>query len=596
MHHFAVWAPERKKVTLLIDEKRLPMEGPTDEGIWSLDVEEADHGTDYAFLLDDEPKPYPDPRSMWQPKDVHSSSRVYHHTKFPWTDQNFRAVPLASAIFYEMHLGTFTPGGTLDSAIERLDYLVDLGITHLEILPVAAFDGEFSWGYDGVAPYAADEVYGGPDAVKRFVDACHSKGLAVVLDVVYNHFGPSGNYTGNFAPYLTEKHHTPWGAAINFEEIGADRVRRYFIDNALMWLRDFHFDGLRLDATHEFIDRSAMHVLEQMSREVEDLSASVGRALFLVAESDLNNPRVVASREANGYGMDAQWSDDFHHALFTLLADESGGYFVDFGTIAALAKSLKDVFVYDGKYSAYRGRSHGRPVQNISYHRFVACIQNHDQIGNRAKGERIQQIIGTKKAKMAAAILFTSPFLPLIFMGEEWAASTPWMFFADHTDEDLAKKVSEGRRREFSAFGWAADEVPDPVDRSTFEQSRLKWDELQEPEHHGMHGWYRSLIHLRRKALSLNLGDRERQQVEWNEKERWITAERGDILTLMNFNEGTHTFTVPAGALLLLSSDSAPERSGDQIAVPGYSVAVYQLPASALPRKVETAVRATGGM
>ncbi len=595
MHHFSVWAPDRKKVALRINGTDVPMTGPSPLGIWDLDVEEANHGTDYAFLLDDDEKPYPDPRSEWQPKDVHSSSRVYSHTVFPWTDGNFRAIPLPSAIFYEMHLGTFTPAGTLDSAIEKLDYLVDLGITHLEILPIASFDGDFSWGYDGVAPYAPDECYGGPDAVKRFVDACHGKGLAVVLDVVYNHFGPSGNYTGNFGPYITERHHTPWGAAINFEEAGSDRVRRYFIDNALMWLRDFHFDGLRLDATHELIDRSAMHFLEQLSREVEDLSASVGRALFLVAESDLNNPLVVTPREANGYGMDAQWSDDFQHALFALLADETGGYFVDFGSIEQLASALKNVFVYAGNYSEYRQRTHGRVVQNLSYHHFVGFIQNHDQIGNRAKGDRVEHVVGMEKARLAAAIVFTAPFLPMIFMGEEWAASTPWMFFADHADEDLSRAVSEGRKREFSSFGWDETAIPDPVSRETFERSKLKWEELQQPQHHAMHTWYRSLIHLRRKVLALNLGDQNRHHVCFDENERWITTARGNIHTLMNFSSEEQRFVLPHGSLLLLSSGAAPEREGEQLTVPACTVAIYEVPVASLSQSTATAVRAVSG-
>ena len=596
MHHFEVWAPERKMVSVRVGTRDYPMDGPTDRGIWTADVDEASHGSDYAFLLDDDPKPYPDPRSQWQPKDVHSFSRVYSHTEFDWTDRGFRAVPLPSAVIYEMHLGTFTPAGTLDAAVERLDYLVDLGITHLEILPLASFDGEFSWGYDGVASYAADESYGGPDAVKRFVNACHAKGLAVVLDVVYNHFGPSGNYTGNFGPYITEKHHTPWGAAINFEESGSDWVRRYFIDNALMWLRDFHFDGLRLDATHELIDRSAMHFLEQMSREVEDLSASVGRALFLIAESDLNNPLVVTSREANGYGMDAQWSDDFQHALFALLAEEGGGYFVDFGSIEQLATALKDVFVYSGNYSAYRHRVHGRPVNNLSYHRFIGFIQNHDQIGNRAKGDRVHQAVGTRKARLAAAVVFTAPFLPMIFMGEEWAASTPWMFFADHADQELGKAVSEGRKREFAAFGWKEDEVPDPVARETFEGSKLKWQELEEPEHNSMHAWYRSLIHLRRKTLALNLGDRTRHRVTCSEEGRWITSERGDIRTLINFNEAPTRFAMPRGSLLLLASAAAPERQDGEVTVPAMSAAIYEIPAESLSAATATAVRATEGV
>ena len=309
MHHFSVWAPRRNKASVRVDRRDYPMEGPTDRGFWKADVEEASHGSNYAFLLDDDSTPYPDPRSFWQPKDVHSASRVLDHKKFPWTDEQFRPTPLPSAVIYEMHLGTFTEGGTLDSALERLDYLCGLGITHVELLPIASFEGSFSWGYDGVAPYAPDETYGGPDAVKRFVNACHEKGLGVILYFFYNLFWGSGYYSNNFGPYYTDRHHTPWGAAINLEEGGSDQVRRYMIDNALMWLRDYHFDGLRLDAVHELIDRSAMHFLEQLSREVEDLSASLGRCLFLIGETDLNDPRFVTPREANGYGLDVLFID-----------------------------------------------------------------------------------------------------------------------------------------------------------------------------------------------------------------------------------------------------------------------------------------------
>jgi len=578
MHHFSVWAPARRKVVVRVDGKDHTMEGPTERGFWKLDVEEAVHGCDYAFLLDDDTRPYPDPRSFWQPKGVHDFSRVFDHGKFPWTDEKFRPVPLASAIIYEMHLGTFTEGGTFDSAIDRLDYLCELGITHIELLPISAFEGNFSWGYDGVAPYAPDETYGGPDAVKRFVDACHCRGLGVILDVVYNHFGPSGNYTNNFGPYYTERHKTPWGAAINLEEGGSDQVRRYFIDNALMWLRDYHFDGLRLDAVHELIDRSAMHFLEQLSREVEDLSASVGRALFLIGESDLNDPKFVTPREANGYGLDAQWSDDFHHSLFTLLFHEQSGYYEDFGSIEQLATTLRQVFVYDGRYSKFRQHRHGRQAHKLSYHRFLGYIQNHDQIGNRAKGERLEHLVGMQKAKVAAAVVFTAPFLPMIFMGDEWAASTPWQYFADFEDDQLRKNVSEGRKRDFQLFGWNPDEVPNPEDPQTFLRSKLKWSELEEPEHHEMFQWYRDLMHLRRKSLSLNLGDFARMEVKYSDQGRWIYYDRGNVRTIVNLGEHASAFPLELGGELLLSSETAPEREGEHVTVAPMSVAIYHLP------------------
>ena len=585
MHHFSVWAPQRKHVAVRIDGTDFPMQGPSQRGFWTADIESAQHGTDYAFLLDDDPTPYPDPRSFWQPKDVHSSSRVLDHGHFEWTDSKFRPIPLPSAMIYEMHIGTFTEGGTLDSAIERLDYLYELGVTHVELLPIASFEGSFSWGYDGVAPYAPDETYGGPDAVKRFVNACHDKGLGVILDVVYNHFGPAGNYTQNFGPYYTDRHKTPWGAAINLEEGGSDQVRRYMIDNALMWLRDYHFDGLRLDAVHELIDRSAMHFLEQLSREVEDLSASLGRCLFLIGETDLNDPRFVTPREAHGYGLDAQWSDDFHHSLYTLLVHEPFGYYEDFGAIEQLATALRQAFLYDGRYSRFRQHNHGRLPQNLSYHRFLGYIQNHDQIGNRAKGERVQQIVGTEKARLAAGVVFTAPFIPMLFMGEEFAASTPWQYFADFQDPELRRNVSEGRKSDFKHFGWDENEVPDPEDPETFKRSKLQWSELQAGQHHAMYQWYRDLIHLRRKTLALNLGDFGRMQVHSSEEGRWIYTDRGNVRTMMNFAEAETRFEVENGSELLLSSGLAPRRENACVYLPPLTMAIYHWPPQPLDQE-----------
>jgi len=577
MHHFSIWAPRREKVSVRVGDNLYPMTGPSERGFWKADVEEAGHGSDYAFLLDDDPRPYPDPRSFWQPKDVHSFSRVLDHRKFEWTDEKFRPIPLQSAVIYEMHLGTFTEEGTFDSAIAKLDYLYELGITHIELLPISSFEGKWSWGYDGVAPYAPDESYGGPDAVKRFVDACHAKGLGVILDVVMNHFGPAGNYTQMFGPYYTDRHHTPWGAAINLEEGGSDQVRRFFIDNALMWLKEYHFDGLRLDAVHELIDRSAMHFLEQLSREVEDLSAALGRCLFLIGETDLNDPRFVTPREANGFGLDAQWTDDFHHSLFTLLHHEKNGYYEDFGSIEDLATTLRQVFLYDGRYSRFRKHNHGRMVHNLSYHRFLGYIQNHDQIGNRAYGERLEHLVGMQKAKLAAAVVFTAPFLPMIFMGEEWASSSPWQYFADFVDLDLRKAVSDGRRRDFQHFGWG-EAVPDPEDPETFYRSKLKWSEVHEGDHAEMFRWYRDLIHLRRKTLALNLGDFARNEVKFNEEGRWIYTNRGNIRTLMNFGERDAFLPLEPGSDLLLSSGPAPERQGGHVIVPCMTVAIYHCP------------------
>jgi maltooligosyltrehalose trehalohydrolase len=467
---------------------------------------------------------------------VHGPSRIYDQSAFAWSDGGWQAPPLERAVIYELHVGTFTPQGTFDSAIERLDYLVELGITHVELMPVAAFPGGHGWGYDGASLFAVYEGYGGPDGLKRLVNACHVRGLAVLLDVVYNHFGPVGNYSGKFGPYITERHHTPWGGAINFEDWGSDEVRRFFCDNALMWLRDYHIDGLRLDAVHEYFDRSAIHFMEQLADEVHALGAKIGRRLVLIAESDLNDPRVVKPKELGGYGMDAQWSDDFHHALFTVLQSGAGekGYYVDFGSVAKLAKALTKTFVQDGTYSKYRGREHGRPVDDLSPHQFLGYIQNHDQVGNRAIGDRVEQIVGMDRAKVAAGIVMTAPFIPMIFEGEEFAASTPFLYFADHDDPEMARAVKEGRRGEFAAFGWDPAEIPDPEDVGTFRWSKLNWDEVHEGQHEEMLEWYRKLIRLRRGSASLNDGTPGRTNVSFDEDKKWLVMERGAVTVMCN--------------------------------------------------------------
>jgi len=574
MHEFTVWAPDASKVSVKVAGRLHAMEGPDERGWWKASVAEAGAGSDYGFLRDDDAAVYPDPRSMWQPNGVHAASRVYDNTAFEWHDERWIAPALDSAIQYEMHVGTFTAGGTFDSAIERLDYLSGLGVTHIELMPVAAFAGDRGWGYDGVDLYAVAEHYGGPDGLKRLVDACHVRGLAVVLDVVYNHFGPVGAYVGKFGPYLTNRHRTPWGDAVNLEGPWSDEVRRFFIDNALMWMRDFHIDGLRLDAVHGFVDRSAIHFMEQLSSEVEALGATLGRRLVLIAESDLNDPRVVRPREVGGYGMDAQWSDDFHHALFTLLHREDIGYYVDFGSVRQLAKSLTEVFVYDGKYSKFRRRRHGRPVEGLSAHQFVGFIQNHDQVGNRVQGDRLERIVGMDCAKVAAGIELTAPFVPLIFQGEEFAASTPFLYFADHDDPEMAKAVSAGRKKEFAAFGFAAREIPEPAARETFERCRLNWTEVGEGNHKEMLQWYRALIHLRRGSVSLNNGDLGRVKVRFDEQKRWLVMDRDGVQVLVNLGKQDANFEVPEGFRVALVSREGVDRDAAKIVLPPNTLAV----------------------
>jgi maltooligosyltrehalose trehalohydrolase len=579
MHRFEVWAPFAKRVSVMAGGVVQAMCRPEHRDWWQLEVEAAGPGSDYGFLIDDDAKCYPDPRSQWQPNGVHGLSRVYDQTEFAWTDATFQAPPLASGILYELHLGTFTLEGTLGAAASRLEYLVELGVTHVELMPVAAFDGRHGWGYDGVALSEVHEPYGGPDGLKRFVNLAHEKGLAVLLDVVYNHFGPSGNYTGKFGPYVVPSHQTPWGGAVNLEDPYSYEVRRFFCDNALMWLRDFHIDGLRIDAVHAFVDRSAIHFLEQLAAEVEALQASVARRLTLIAESDLNDPRVVTPREAGGLGIDAQWSDDFHHALFTVLAPaERHGYYTDFGSIRQLAKAIEKTFVYDGAFSCYRKRMHGRPPTRLSQDRFLGYIQNHDQVGNRATGDRINHIAGLQRTRIAAAFVLTSPFVPMLFQGEEWAASTPFLYFADHEDPELAQAVSEGRKREFVEFGWDPAVIPDPESSATFEASKLRWEEAKHPEHAEMLAWYRALIRLRRRIPCLSDGRLGNAQVTYDESEKWLRMERGTIGVICNLSGVDHSFPVPREAGVLLSSRPIARTEEGAVVVPPDTVAVIATP------------------
>jgi maltooligosyltrehalose trehalohydrolase len=579
MHRFAVWSPFAKRMSLSVAGTAHRMEGPDEDGWWRLELGDGDHGTDYGFIVDDDAKAYPDPRSAWQPNGVHGLSRVYDHGRFAWSGATFQAPALSSGVVYEMHVGTFTPQGTFDAAIEKLDYLVELGVTHVELMPVAAFEGKQGWGYDGVALFAVHEPYGGPDGLKRFVNAAHAKGLAVLLDVVYNHFGPSGNYTGKYGPYATDSHHTPWGGAVNLEGELSNEVRRFFCDNALMWMRDYHVDGLRLDAVHAFIDRSAIHFLEQLSSEVESLQTRLGRPLILIAESDLNDPRIVTPREGGGLGIDAQWSDDFHHALFAVLnPKERNGYYADFGSLAQLAKALEQTFVYDGIYSSYRRRSHGRKTGSLPQHRFLGYIQTHDQVGNRALGDRISHIASVERAKIAAAIVLLGPFVPMLFQGEEWAASTPFQYFADHSDKELARLVSEGRTREFAAFGWDPGMIPDPENEKTYEESKLKWNEVNQAEHMEMLQWYRTLIRLRRSTPCLNNGGRANVRVAFDEEKKWLRMERGTISAVCNLGAQDCSFPVPQSSSLELASRSTLQIAGNAICLPPDSIAVFRTP------------------
>jgi maltooligosyltrehalose trehalohydrolase len=553
-------------------------------GWWAATVETAHAGSRYGFVLDSDGNPdetpIPDPRSARQPDGVHGLSEVVDHAAFAWTDAGWRPPTLASSVIYELHVGTFTPEGTLDAAIGRLDYLRELGITHMSLMPLAAAEGERGWGYDGVALYAPLEAYGGPDAVKRFVDAAHQRGLAVLIDVVYNHFGPSGNYTGKFGPYITDQHKTPWGGAVNFEDAGSAEVREFFIENALMWLRDYHFDGLRIDAVHAFIDRSAIHFLEQLEEAVRTLGNHTGKEYAVIAESDLNDPRLVTAREAGGYGLDAQWSDDFHHALWTVLTGETTGYYQDFGSMADLATAIREAFVYQGQYSRHRKRNHGRSIGALPLYRFLGFIQNHDQVGNRAQGERLSQIVDIGRAKIAAAMVLLSPFVPMLFAGEEFAASTPFLYFTDFHDKELGRLVSEGRRREFVAFGWAPEEVPDPQAEETFLRSKLRWEETSEGVHAEMLEWYRRLIALRRGEIALTRSELRdelrRVEVEFDEDQKWMRMKHDPIEVAFNAGRSGVRLPIAGNYEVMLASTPKVTRVGSDLSLPAGSVAVMR--------------------
>jgi maltooligosyltrehalose trehalohydrolase len=576
MNIFRVWATLPKKVELQLNGKAFPMTRD-ERGWWSAEMPEAKAGDDYGFILDGT-GPFPDPRSLLQPDGVHKLSRLVDPQAFQWADKNFQAPPLESAIIYELHLGTFTPQGTFLSAIEKLEHLVSLGITHVELMPVVEYSGHHGWGYDGVDLFAPHHALGTPDDLKKLVDACHARGLAVILDVVYNHIGPAGNYLAKFAPYFTRKFSSAWGEGINFDGPDSGEVRRFFCDNALMWLRDFHFDGLRLDAVHGIVDMSATHFLEQLKIEVEQLSAQTGRRLALIPESDLNDPRLLWPREDGGFQLDAQWSDDFHHALHALLTGERDGYYSDFGSISNIAKALGHAFVYDGQYSPHRRRVHGRPVNDLKGHRFLGYLQNHDQIGNRALGERSSHLMSLKKLKIGAALVLTSPFLPMLFQGEEWGASTPFFYFTDYQEPELAKAVREGRCREFAAFGWKPEDTADPQARETFERSKLKWNEAWKSPHAEILNWHKKLIRLRRDEPDLSDGDLKKVRTTLDEQNGWLAVERGNVSIVCNFSSSAHQIPVRRGEQRILISSEAGINVADGLAnFPAESVTLLKL-------------------
>ena len=547
---FTLWSPLQEEVAVHLispEEKLLPME-KQDKGYWYLKAENIEPGTQYYYRLKDA-SDKPDPASGFQPQGVHKASKLIDHTNFNWQDSDWLGVPLEEMIIYELHIGTFTNKGTFKAIIPRLSDLARLGINAIEIMPVSQFPGDLdtaepfharNWGYDGVYPYAVQNSYGRPEDLKQLVDAAHQQGIAVILDVVYNHFGPEGNYIAHHGPYFTETYHTPWGSAINFDDAYSYGVRNYFIENALYWLENYHIDGLRLDAIHAIYDSSAKHILREMAEKVAELSDKVGRKLYLIAESDLNDVRVIRPPELGGYGIDAQWSDDFHHALRTVLTNESGGYYGDFGSCEQLAKAYQNTFVYDWQYSQFRKRYHGNDAGDRQGTQFVVCIQNHDQIGNRMLGERITELIDFEGTKLAAGALMLSPYIPLIFMGQEYGEEAPFLYFVSHSDPDLVKAVREGRKKEFADFQVEGEYI-DPQSVETFNSSKLHWEKKDEGKHQVLWQLYQQLITLRRTIPALKKLDKQNLEVTARESDRFLTLhrwqDRDGAFILLNFNE-----------------------------------------------------------
>lgn len=591
---FVVWAPLLNKVELKIispEERTVPMDRDR-FGYWNAVIEDISPGTLYLYRLGSD-KERPDPASYFQPSGVHEHSQVVDHNSFEWKDETWRGMHLSRLIIYELHVGTFTPEGTFESVIPRLDELRDSGVNAIEIMPIAQFPGERNWGYDGVYPFAAQNSYGGPEGLKKLVNECHKKGMAVVLDVVYNHVGPEGNYLRDFAPYFTDKYRTPWGDAINFDDAYSYGVRNFFIENAIYWFKNYHIDALRLDAVHAIYDMSAKHFLEELAERVEGFSKQEMREFYLIAESNLNDVRMIRPRDLGGYGIDAQWCDDFHHSLRVLITGDRSGYYVDFGTVENLVKSFREGFVYSGRYSEYRKRNFGNSSKGRPGEQFVVFTQNHDHIGNRILGERLSSQISFEGVKLAAGVVLLSPFVPMLFMGEEYGEETPFLYFVSHSDPDLIEAVREGRKEEFRAFKWK-EEPPDPQSEETFLKSILNWEKRKEGKHKILLDFYKTLISLRREIPALTNLDKDSLDACGFEKEKVVLMRRwkGDshIFSIFNLNDSDQKVKVPSSGgewkKILDSSDkvwsgpgailSEKLNPGDKVTIRGLSLALYK--------------------
>lgn len=534
----SVWAPLAQEVSLVTNDIKIALK-KNELGYWQAVTDKLKEGSLYKIKVDDK-QPFPDPASLSQPDGVHGSSEAFGLSGYSWNETAWNNLPLEEYIIYELHTGTATPEGTFASLEEKLDHLKELGINAIEIMPVAQFPGDRNWGYDGVFPFAVQNSYGGPKGLQHLVDTCHQKGLAVILDVVYNHLGPEGNYFGEYGPFFTSKYNTPWGEAINFDDAWSDGVRQYFVENALMWFRDFRIDALRLDAVHAIKDFSPVHILKEIRQRLDELMQQTGNRHYLIVELDLNDAKFIDPVERGGFGMHAQWIDEFHHALRVTSGQERSGYYSDFKGIDDLAKSYRDAYVYDGQWSPHRNKFFGIKAENNPGHQFIVFSQNHDQVGNRMLGERTSQLLTFEMQKLLAGAVLTSPYLPMLFMGEEWSEPNPFQYFVSHTDPDLAEAVRKGRKAEFAAFH-AQGEAPDPMAEETFQHSKLQWHLVHSGQHKAMFDFYKALIRLRKQEPALYTLNRKTLSVDVNRDNKTLALHRwnGDskVVCLMNFSD-----------------------------------------------------------
>jgi maltooligosyltrehalose trehalohydrolase len=579
---FRVWAPGCRTVEVVVDGRRPLAMTRQPDGTFEATAPGLAAGARYQYRLDGQ-RYRPDPASRFQPEGVHGPSVVVDTASFPWTDEGFRGHELADLVLYELHVGTFTRAGTFEAVIAHLPQLVELGITAIELMPVAEFPGSRNWGYDGVHLFAPQSTYGGPRGLRRLVDACHAHGLSVVLDVVYNHLGPEGNYLGDFGPYFTDRYKTPWGGALNFDGPDGAGVRRHFVENARAWVRDFHMDGLRLDAIHSIFGVSSPHILTEVAEAAREDARALNRPLHIMAESHDNDRRVVLPADEGGLGLDGVWSDDFHHALHVRLTGEHGGYYCDFTDATQLARAVADGFAFQGEPSEYFGRKRGTPSRDLPGERFVICVQNHDQVGNRAQGDRLGTIVPFEAVKLAAALMLAAPAVPLLFMGEEYGETAPFQFFTSFLDRDLAEAVRKGRTAEFSRFAWEGA-VPDPGDPATFVRSRLNHPLAGAPRHRELYQFYRRWLALRRTHGALGARGKPRARAEVDAAGAVLTltreAESGPGIRLVaNLTGESRLFTPPAAWRVLLDSEDVRfAGKGRQPLAPHHAI-LYEVPA-----------------